>query len=100
MLFLNDSDAVFDSRNPFASNKPDYSNRQYGGNVSGPINKHASFFLDYNERDITNNAITNAIYLDPTTLAARSDQHGRGDAADRTAPFRRASIISSAPITP
>lgn len=68
MLFLNDSDAVFDSRNPFASNKPDYSNRMYGGNLSGPLNKRASFFLDYNERDITNNAITNAIFLNPTTL--------------------------------
>ncbi len=43
MLFLNDSDAEFDSRNPFASNKPDYSNRMYGGNLSGPINKRASF---------------------------------------------------------
>jgi hypothetical protein len=68
MLFLNDSDAVFDSRNPFASNKPDYSNRMYGGNVSGPLSKRASFFLDYNERDITNNAITNAIFLNPSTL--------------------------------
>ncbi len=53
-LFFNDSDGVFDSRNPFASNKPDYSNRMFGGNVSGSINKHASFFLDYNERDVTN----------------------------------------------
>src|SRR5579872_5691935 len=69
MLFLNDSDAEFDSRNPFASNKPDYSNRQYGGNVGGPINKRASFFLDYNERDITNNAITHAIFFDPTSFA-------------------------------
>lgn len=68
MLFLNDSDATFDSRNPFASNKPDYSNRMYGGNVGGPLGKHASFFLDYNERDITNNAITYAEYFDPTTF--------------------------------
>ncbi len=68
MLFLNDSDAEFDSRNPFASNKPDYSNRQYGGNVSGPFSKKGSFFLDYNERDITNNAITFAVFLDPNTL--------------------------------
>ena len=68
MLFLNDSDAEFDSRNPFASNKPDYSNRQYGGNVGGPINKHASFFLDFNERDITNNAISHALFFDPVAL--------------------------------
>jgi len=68
MLFFNDSDAVFDSRNPFASNKPDYSNRQYGGNIGGPINSRASYFLDYNERDITNNAITHALYFDPATF--------------------------------
>jgi len=68
MLFLNDSDATFDSRNPFASNKPDYSNRQYGGYIGGPINKRASFFLDFNERDITNNAITHAVFFDPTAL--------------------------------
>jgi Carboxypeptidase regulatory-like domain len=67
-LFFNDSDAIFNSRNPFAANKPDYSNRMFGGNLSGPINKHASFFLDYNERDITNNAITNAVFLNPDTL--------------------------------
>ncbi len=68
MFFFNDSDAEFDSRNPFASNKPDYSNRQYGGNIGGPINSKGSFFLDYNERDITNNAITHALYVDPTTF--------------------------------
>jgi hypothetical protein len=66
--FFNASNAVFNSRNPFASNKPEYFNRQYGGGLSGPINKKASFFLDYNERDITNNAITNAVYLNPATL--------------------------------
>jgi hypothetical protein len=68
MLFFNYSNGIFDSRNPFASNKPEYSNRMYGGNMSGPIGKRASFFLDYNERDITNNAITNAIFLNPVTL--------------------------------
>ena len=70
-LFLNDSDAVFDSRNPFASNKPDYSYRQYGGYVGGPLNKRASWFLDFNERDITNNAITHAIFFDPTSFTAQ-----------------------------
>ena len=69
MLFLNDSDATFDSRNPLASNKPDYSNRQYGGNIGGPLSHKASFFLDFNERDITNNAITHAVFFDPTAFA-------------------------------
>ena len=70
-LFLNDSDATFDSRNPFASNKPDYSSRQYGGYLGGPLNKHASFFLDFNERDITNNAITHALFFDPSSFTAQ-----------------------------
>ena len=69
MFFLNDSNAEFDSRNPFASNKPDYSNRMFGGNVGGALSHRASFFLDYNQRDITNNAITNAIYLNPADFS-------------------------------
>ena len=67
-LFLNDGNAVFNSRNPFSMNKPDYSNRMYGGNFGGPINKRASFFVDFNRREITDNAIVNAVYLDPATL--------------------------------
>ena len=35
MLYFNDSDSTFNSRNPFAANKPDYSNRQVGGNFGG-----------------------------------------------------------------
>ena len=59
---------VFDSRNPFAANKPPYSNENFGGNVGGPLDKKTSFFLDVQRRDIQNNAITNAFYVDPTTF--------------------------------
>ena len=68
-LMLNDTDAVLNSRNPFASNKPDYSNRMWSFNFGGPINKKASFFFDFNRRDIQDNAITHAIYFDPATVA-------------------------------
>src|SRR5579884_3361809 len=56
MLFLNDSDQIFNARNPFltgpnADNVP-FQTRQYGGNVSGPLSKKASFFLDFQRRDI------------------------------------------------
>jgi hypothetical protein len=44
LLFLNDSDPVFNPRNPLASNKPDFMNRQYGGNIGGPVGKKAYFF--------------------------------------------------------
>jgi hypothetical protein len=68
MLFLNDSDGLFNSRNPFASNKPDFSSRMFGGNFGGPINRRASFFFDVNRRQVNDNALVNAIYLDPATL--------------------------------
>ena len=65
--FFNDTDSIWDSRNPFASNKPPYSVRNFGGNVSGPINHKTSFNFDVQRRNIQNNLITNAFYVDPTT---------------------------------
>lgn len=65
---FNDSESAFNSRNPFASNKPSFFNRQFGANFGGPINKKSSFFVDFNRRDVQNNAVTFAQYLDPTTL--------------------------------
>ncbi len=67
-LFLNESNGVLNSRNPFVTNKPDYMNRMFGGNIGGPLGKRASFFLDMNRRQIDDNAIVHATYLDPATL--------------------------------
>jgi len=69
-VFTNYSSAEFNSRNPFASNKPDYSNRQIGANFGGPISQRSSFFVDFNRRDIQDNVVTNAVFLDPTTFQA------------------------------
>ncbi len=66
--FFNDTDSVWDSRNPFASNKPPYSNRNFGGNGGGPINHRTSFNFDIQRRQIQNNEITNAFYVDPNTF--------------------------------
>jgi len=68
MISLNDSNGVFDSRNPLAANKPDYSNRMISGNLGGSLNHKTSYFVDFNRRDITDNSITHATYVDPTTL--------------------------------
>jgi hypothetical protein len=65
---FNDSDGVFNSRNPFSINKPDFSSRQFGGNIGGPINKRTSYFFDFERRNINDNANINAIELDPKTL--------------------------------
>ena len=67
-LYYNDTEAALDSRNPFASNKPDFSNRNVGGNVGGPINHKTSFNMDFQRRDIQDNAITNSFYVDPATF--------------------------------
>jgi Carboxypeptidase regulatory-like domain/TonB dependent receptor len=61
---FSDSDALFNSRNPFVTNKPDFSARQYDGNLSGPFGKAASFFLEFERRDIQDNATVNATLLD------------------------------------
>jgi hypothetical protein len=70
-LFFNDSVGALNSRNPFVTNKPDYSNRMFGVNVGGPLGKRASFFFDFNRRDITDNAIVHATFLDPASLQAQ-----------------------------
>ncbi len=56
-LMFNDSDALFNSRNPYTDTKPDFYSRQYGGNVTGPLSKRASFFMDFDLRDINDNAL-------------------------------------------
>jgi len=66
-LSFNDTDAALDSRNPFASNKPDYSVHNYDANVGGPVTRKSSFNFNWNRRDVQDNAITNAFYVDPLT---------------------------------
>jgi len=68
-LSFNDTDSALDSRNPFASNKPNYSVHNFDGSVGGPLSHRASFNFNFNERDVQNNAITNAFLVDPTTFA-------------------------------
>ncbi|MBS1874058.1 MAG: TonB-dependent receptor [Acidobacteria bacterium] len=64
MAFFNFSDGVFDGRNPYAQNKAPFQYRNYGGNLSGPVTKKSSFFLDFEKRDTDENAVVNATTLD------------------------------------
>ncbi|MEO8370523.1 MAG: TonB-dependent receptor [Candidatus Solibacter sp.] len=65
---FNDSEGALNSRNPISTNKPDFSSRMFSANVGGPLGKRASFFFDFNRRQVTDNALINAIYVDPNTL--------------------------------
>ena len=65
-VHFNFGDDVLNARNPYAGNKPPYQQREYGANLSGPMNKRASFFTDFERREIDDNAIINATILDPS----------------------------------
>lgn len=66
---LTDSDAVFNSRNPYATNKAGYVNRILTANVGGPIRQRASYTFDFYHNTINNTALINAVTLDPSALA-------------------------------
>jgi Carboxypeptidase regulatory-like domain len=69
---LNFSNQSLNSRNPFASSRAPYRFLLYGGGISGPvIEKRASFFLDFERRDINDNSIINATVLDSSLNVAR-----------------------------
>jgi Carboxypeptidase regulatory-like domain/TonB dependent receptor len=69
---FNFNDDLLNSRNPFATTRPPHQSRQYGGNFGGPIvKKKASFFIDFDKRDIDDEAVINAI--DPVTGLSLSD---------------------------
>jgi Carboxypeptidase regulatory-like domain len=56
---------TLNARNPFAPTRAPYFSRQYGGNFSGPISKKkASFFVDFEKRDINDDAVINGSTLD------------------------------------
>jgi hypothetical protein len=59
------SDNIFNARNPFVQERPNYQSRFFSGSLSGPITKKASFSTDIERRDIDEYSIINATVLDP-----------------------------------
>lgn len=73
--FFTFNDDSLNSRNPFAPDRPPFQLRNYGGNLSGPIStRKASFFLDFEKRDIDDDALVNATVLDPSLNITRLSQ--------------------------
>lgn len=63
--FYNFNDESLNARNPFSPNRAPFQARLFGGSVSGPLfKKRASYFFDFERRDITENAVVNALVLD------------------------------------
>src|SRR5262245_739657 len=66
--FFNFGHAFWNSRNPYAFEKAPFLLTETGGNLSGPISKRASFFLDLRRDAVDNGAIINGTTVDPATL--------------------------------
>jgi hypothetical protein len=72
-VFFIYGDHNLDTRNPFVQGAmPDYNNRQVSGNLSGPLGKKLSWFLDLSERNFNTAQLINAETLNPATLAQTS----------------------------
>jgi Carboxypeptidase regulatory-like domain len=71
-VFYNFAHHFWNSRNPYAQKKAPFLLQEYGGNLSGPLNKRSSFFLDVRRDEVDNGSIINAITLDPQTLGVIS----------------------------
>ncbi len=63
-FFFNDTNAVLNSKNPYVPTRPDYNSEMFDGNLGGPINKKASFFLDASRRNVNEFSAINATILD------------------------------------
>ena len=62
---FNFNDDALNARNPFAATRPPIQTRGYGGNFGGPIKKgKASFFVDFDKRDIDDETLIVAKVLD------------------------------------
>src|ERR1041385_233256 len=62
---FNFNDDALNARNPFADTRPPIQTRQYGGNFGGPISKKkASFFIDFDKRDVNDESLNVATVLD------------------------------------
>ncbi len=65
-FMVNGNTAGLNARNPFSGTapQPGYDSEMYNGNFSGPINKKASFFVDFNRRNINELSVINTPVLD------------------------------------
>lgn len=62
---FNFNDDALNSRNPFTTARPPHQSRQYGANFGGPISKKkSSFFVDFEKRDVDDDAVIVATVLD------------------------------------
>jgi hypothetical protein len=65
----NFADDFWNTRNPYSPEKANFLLNEFEGNAGGPLGKRASFTLDAQRNMVDNGSITNAVTLNPQTLA-------------------------------
>jgi hypothetical protein len=65
----NFADDFWNTRNPYSPEKAHFLLNEFEGNVGGPLTKNSSFNVDAQRNMVDNGAITNAVALNPQTLA-------------------------------
>jgi hypothetical protein len=60
---------IWNSRNPYGSQKAPFLLRELEGGVGGPLAKRASFTLNFQRNSVDNGSIANGVMLDPVTMA-------------------------------
>ncbi|MBV9403910.1 MAG: TonB-dependent receptor, partial [Acidobacteriaceae bacterium] len=72
--YYNISDDIWNARNPFSFPAPPFRTQLFGGNLSGPLGKHASFFIDAERRNIDDNGVLDATIPTANFLGTALDQ--------------------------
>jgi hypothetical protein len=62
----------WNTRNPYAPTKAPFLLNEFEGSAGGPLTKKSSFTVDAQRNMVDNGSITNAVTIDPATLAALS----------------------------
>ena len=63
-FFVSGNSSAFNTHSPFGGNEEAYDSTQYSGNLSGPLGKKTSFFVNAERRNINDLATINAETLD------------------------------------
>ncbi len=68
----NFANEFWNSRNPYSSSKAPFLLNEFEGSAGGPLTKRSSFTVDAQRNMVDNGSITNAVTINPQTLAVQS----------------------------
>ena len=64
--WMQGNDSSWNAPNPFVHSQPPYHSYMFDGDLNGPLSKNASIFAGIFRQDAVNDAVINAVVLDPS----------------------------------